>query len=379
MATPQKPLRHREIENDLRRKVIDGVYGVGEMLPGRRDLARQYDVSTLTIERAVDGLVRAGLLRSDDRRGTFVAKKTVEAEPGGGELSIGVVARLFPPQHDQGFGHNDWVRQIIQSIEQEVSNEDHRTVFYNTFGNDGSSAPLAEAVQTCLKDAVNGIIVVAFNFAPDEVAQAQVMLEGVDQPAVFVTSTAVIGTSPQVFPDGVDAGFQAAQHLIRRGCETIAYVSPFRAWWSDERLTGVRAACGRAGLPAVRTYPSHTTEWRDESVTHEGGYRAGVELLRELQPKQGVVVTNDAILLGFLAAASDAGRALGTDFLTVSFDDIPEARTLRLTSLRAPWDAMGREAARLLRDSLGGRNESLQVRLRSRLIPRSSSRWETSG
>ena len=73
MATEPKNPRHRAIEADLRRKITTGEMSVGQMLPGRRDLAKQYGVSTLTVERAVDGLVREGMLRSDDRRGTFVA------------------------------------------------------------------------------------------------------------------------------------------------------------------------------------------------------------------------------------------------------------------------------------------------------------------
>src|SRR5438309_2024299 len=63
---------YKEIEANLRHRIQSGQWPAGTMLPSRRDLAREHGVSSLTVERAITPLISAGLLRADDRRGTFV-------------------------------------------------------------------------------------------------------------------------------------------------------------------------------------------------------------------------------------------------------------------------------------------------------------------
>jgi len=77
-----------------------------------------------------------------------------------------------------------------------------------------------------------------------------------------------------------------------------------------------------------------------------------------------------------MQAGESVGLKAGRDYLLVGFDDIPEALSLNLTSLRIPWEAVGVEAARLLRQAMTREGECLQVRVRWRLIPRGSSKWQ---
>src|SRR5690348_9768699 len=65
---------YKQIEDNLRSKIRQGHWPVGAMFPSRRDLAKEYGVSPITVERAVTRLLADGLLRADDRRGTFVAR-----------------------------------------------------------------------------------------------------------------------------------------------------------------------------------------------------------------------------------------------------------------------------------------------------------------
>src|SRR5579871_6126246 len=64
---------YKQIAVSLRTRIHEGQWTVGAMLPSRRDLAREYGVSPITIERAITHLIADGVLRADDRRGTFVA------------------------------------------------------------------------------------------------------------------------------------------------------------------------------------------------------------------------------------------------------------------------------------------------------------------
>src|SRR4051812_27454833 len=120
LPEPTVTALYKQIEGELRRKIEGAVWPVGSMLPSRRDLARQYGVSTLTVERAIDGLVREGLLRADDRRGTFVAAavSTPQQTPAPRATStIGIVASLYLMRHDHLELNNYWVRQLVHCIE----------------------------------------------------------------------------------------------------------------------------------------------------------------------------------------------------------------------------------------------------------------------
>ena len=87
-----------------------------------------------------------------------------------------------------------------------------------------------------------------------------------------------------------------------------------------------------------------------------------------------MIGANDEVAEGAMKAGRSLGYEPGRDYPLVGFDDIPEARALDLTSMRIPWDAVGVEAARLLRQALARQGECLQVRVRWKLIPRASSR-----
>ncbi len=86
----------------------------------------------------------------------------------------------------------------------------------------------------------------------------------------------------------------------------------------------------------------------------------------------GILAANDVTAIGVLQAARAAGQEAGKDFALIGFDDLPAACIGGLTSVRPPLEEMGEEAGRLLLRRLQGDYTSLQVRLRSLVVPRAS-------
>jgi DNA-binding LacI/PurR family transcriptional regulator len=356
------------------------------MLPGRRDLARVFNTSTITVGRAIDALVREGLLRSDDRRGTFVSASISGQElvlgPGTerGKLRIAVVATLFLPSQDKGYGNNTWTRQVVASLEQEFAGAEHQTLFVNTVQPDETLIPINEAVERAISLKADGIIVLGFSSNTEEVDESQRLLLMSGVPCVLISTTDVSRPIPHVFPDGFDAGYQVGQHLIRQGCRLAVYIAPVRAWWVDQRFAGIATAFDHAGLgrDSVKSYPAETRkEWNIMVQTQEIGVEASMQALRELQPRCGFIGANDELAATVMQVGNSMGLAAGKDYLLVGFDDIPESRNIDMTSIRTPWDSVGAEAARLLRQSLARQGECLQVRVRWKIIPRASSRWQS--
>ncbi|WP_317636624.1 GntR family transcriptional regulator [Xylocopilactobacillus apicola] len=66
------------IYNDIRKKIEVNDWHVGQKLPSERALAKEYQVSRMTLRQAIQFLVRNGLLVRRVGAGTFVANKKVQ-------------------------------------------------------------------------------------------------------------------------------------------------------------------------------------------------------------------------------------------------------------------------------------------------------------
>ena len=68
--------RYLAIREELRRRLTDGTYSVGQTLPSQPDLAREFGVSTMTMRQALAGLIDEGWLAVSQGRRTVVADAT---------------------------------------------------------------------------------------------------------------------------------------------------------------------------------------------------------------------------------------------------------------------------------------------------------------
>jgi DNA-binding GntR family transcriptional regulator len=69
------PLSYREIADDVRRKIDEGLYPYGTRLPSTAELVIQYGVSEATIERAMKLLAEAGDITGRQGLGRFVTRR----------------------------------------------------------------------------------------------------------------------------------------------------------------------------------------------------------------------------------------------------------------------------------------------------------------
>ncbi|GAK84961.1 predicted transcriptional regulator of N-acetylglucosamine utilization GntR family [Vibrio ponticus] len=71
---------YKKVLDDLKQKINSGVYEVGTALPTERQLIEEYDVSRITIRKAVDELVKLNLVEKRRGSGTYVLGKQYSHE-----------------------------------------------------------------------------------------------------------------------------------------------------------------------------------------------------------------------------------------------------------------------------------------------------------
>ena len=98
MADEKNKIKYREIFEDLQKKLRDGDYPQGVPLPSEEALGRKYNVSRITAVRAMDELVKKGLVWRKRGAGTF-ATKIARKESGRLGLIVPSLSfgEIFPP------------------------------------------------------------------------------------------------------------------------------------------------------------------------------------------------------------------------------------------------------------------------------------------
>lgn len=79
MALAQKSMPlYQQIYSDIKTSIKSGVYKSGDQIPSEPELSQTYNVSRMTVRRAVEDLCSDGYLIKQQGRGTFVGKPHVE-------------------------------------------------------------------------------------------------------------------------------------------------------------------------------------------------------------------------------------------------------------------------------------------------------------
>jgi LacI family transcriptional regulator len=186
-----------------------------------------------------------------------------------------------------------------------------------------------------------------------------------ETPVLLVNCVPPAGGPPCVLPDEETGGYAAARHLLDHGHRRIAYLAGVRGMWATTaRVKGYRRALHEAGIRF------------DETLLRYGDYRlgGGYALAKELlaQRPTAMLCGNDRMALGALHAATEAGLRVPADLSLVGYDDEPELAAESvpaLTTVRLPYEEMGRWAVRCLLDGAAPPPRTL---LSCDLVPRAS-------
>jgi DNA-binding LacI/PurR family transcriptional regulator len=149
----------------------------------------------------------------------------------------------------------------------------------------------------------------------------------------------------------------AAEHVKALGHEHVAVITDrlvddyYEGFADGERIKRSNCKVARervagyiAGMDTAEPLPVYDTI----ANFVESGHRAALELLQRDPRPTALLCSTDVLAFGAIRAAREVGLSIPGDVSVTGFDDVPEAETLDLTTIRQPLVEKGREAGRLL-------------------------------
>lgn len=360
---------YQRIENALRERVTDGIWTAGQALPSRSRLCAEFGTTRVTLDKAILGLVRAGLLHSLKGSGTFVAppQKLIESRA----LRLGIVLERIAPDglSEEAWNDNFYYGPLFQGIRDTIIGQPIETLY--------AQLQRGEYRQFYRDSDLDGMLLVAPS-RDDLPTLRQLAAEQITFVAVGISSTVPEDAAlPCLDTGNVRGASEAVRYLVRLGHRRIALVNLATALSNHhDRLLGYRRAMKAAGLAVVPEdvvlFPTYDTAQFEDRIEEW--------LLRALAagPLPTAILACDYMMaLTVLRVLRRHGLRVPEDISVVSFDDPLSAAHLTppLTTVRQPVYRLGRRAAQRLLQALAGgsRPRGMEI-LPTELIIRDSAR-----
>jgi LacI family transcriptional regulator len=333
---------------------------VGTRIPPHRDLAVQYGVSVITINKALSGLVSEGVLHSHVGRGTYVMRRPASTPAAANTI---------------GFVLRDLSSPFFSLIAHEAQQRADALGVGIVFASSSNRADREEEQIRRLRALGVHALIIASMSRTFRIGEAIQALHDADFPYVMVSYTAG-DEVPYVGVDLDTCGHLAARHLLSLGRRRFGYlIDRVGSLNGEQRMEGYRRALADAGLSVAPTFVfSHPfeSEWND----YKSGYTVAGRIAAMRSRPDAMFAFNDLGALGLLDGLLDAGVRVPEDIAIVGIDDIELAARARvpLTTIRQPVSDIGARAVDMVLARLRGERPPARQLFEPTLIVRGSTR-----
>ena len=249
-----------------------------------KDVAKAAGVSPSTVTRVIQN---KSTISDETKKRVRKAMKELNYHPNLNARSLvssytQVIGLVLPDDSDV-FYQNPFFPSVLRGIAQ-VASENHYAIQIAT-GKDEKER-LNAISQMVYGKRVDGLI---FLYAQENDPLVQLVVD--EQFPFLILGKSLSPFIPLVDNDNIQAGFDATEYFIKKGCSRIAFIGGTKKLFvTQDRLTGYEQALQEHDLPL----DSQRTFFADEFL-EEKGYNFSKQLFKH-DPQNDAIITTDSLL-----------------------------------------------------------------------------------
>lgn len=337
----------------------------GDIIAKEMDMCEKYNVSRITIRRAISELVTEKVLYRVSGVGTFVNDLTEK------DFHVSEkdrqIALVVPDIEDLA------ISAIFSGIDDAAQAHDYEIIIY-------SSGRRIEKENYNLSHLLQSNSTGAIIFPNWGTANASHIFELKRREFPFVLIDRYFRDieTDYVVTDNISGAVDAVNHLVKLGHRRIGFIGGPDNSAGDDRREGYRRALSKNGIVIddnlVATLAKDCYSL-PQVEPESGGYEEARHLLKVKNRPTAIFAASDGFALGAMRAIKDAGLKIPDDIAVVGFDNLKYAPLLEvpLTTVAQPFKEIGQKAIKILMDKIQDKNKELcQLVLKPELIVRKS-------
>lgn len=352
----RKKLLYQEIIDYLQAKITSREFAPGDLLPSEFELARHFQVSRITAQKALDELENSGLVYRVRGKGSFVSDQPQVAPGNAAEPSLKIIALVIPFGSSLGRGFD-----VIQNLSAVLSRNGY---YLSVHISHYSIEEEREILANLVRDGVAGIVIYPFSHRDNVDLIHRLLLN--NYPIITVDKFYDVLPVSGVLSDNFNGSYQATAHLIARGHRNIVFVSDRELAAANsvsERYFGFCKALKDHGLP-ITDEQLVLTEYRHNEPLFEAVKNNSPAVNALLDPYKKIIAAllerekpctaihglNDYLTIYLLKAALGMGIKVPQELSFIGFDNIDYSAYLEvpLTTVEQNFKKIGEEAGHLM-------------------------------
>lgn len=336
-----KNLLYENIYNDLKTSIQNGTYKLNDKLPSEKELAQQYDVSTITAKKSLDLLKEEGYIERKPRKGsTVISLKEAQTQTDSGKITVGFLITNF-----SDFFGTQIVRSIVNSLPEKIN------IILKI--SNGEMTRENKLIQDLLDSGIQGLILLPSS--SEYVSPKILELVSNNFPLVIIDRAMTRLPICTVQTDNTSAAKDLTSYLLARGHHKIGLIaSDSTVATIDERVNGFLTTHIENNLTVQN---SQILSDIDSVVPgSKRNFKEDIAIITKFiksNPSMTAILTTEFnIALLVIEALHELGKEVPTDISLVCFDHSPlnsfSQDSNMITHIEQNQTEMGEKAIELL-------------------------------
>ncbi|MCG8569319.1 MAG: GntR family transcriptional regulator [Spirochaetes bacterium] len=361
-----KPL-YQTIIDHLKEDISLGKIRQGDQIPTEKELSLKYNVSRITVIRAIKELEYSGVVERIKGKGTFIKKEITSLTDfiQSDKEHLKIISIIMPINSDTSL-------ELISGIEEACQANGYALSIHNSVHNSFEEERILYELD---KKKIEGILLYPYYQNENIGIISSLLIQKI--PLVFIDRRINGVRLPCIGSDNYQGCRNITNYLFGLGHKNIAFVSLSERYveTEEDRLSGYCQAHidNEIEINKAYIYTRYGSKVNDLNNQAEIALES---LLSLSEPPTAIVSVCDVVALGLINKAKKRGLSIPDDLSIVGFDDIlfAEHSDPPLTTVKQPRREIGKAAIKVLFDMKKGKMKSVpqNIHLETELVIRES-------